>query len=136
MKYGKKCDFYEMKNFTRPFQNPIMQAFILCTALMVCFSFLTENRKAENEDPDTDYFSMRNASYGLVPDVVKAQMKARLINEMAREKAAAIGSMPAWQMIGPANTGGRIVDIEMPRGSDSIIYAAAASGGIFKSYDF
>ncbi len=39
----------------------------------------------------------------------------------------------AWEPVGPTNTGGRITDVEMPVNSTDIIYAGAASGGIFKS---
>lgn len=38
-----------------------------------------------------------------------------------------------WELAGPRNIGGRISDIEMPEGSNSIIYVGAASGGIFKT---
>jgi len=40
-----------------------------------------------------------------------------------------------WEFTGPTNIGGRITDIEIPQGSFSTIYIAAASGGIFKSVD-
>jgi len=38
-----------------------------------------------------------------------------------------------WQFAGPLNIGGRITDIEVPAGSFSTIYIAAASGGIFRT---
>jgi photosystem II stability/assembly factor-like uncharacterized protein len=38
-----------------------------------------------------------------------------------------------WQFAGPLNIGGRITDIEVPSGSFSTIYIAAASGGIFRT---
>ncbi|PKP04192.1 MAG: hypothetical protein CVU14_00675 [Bacteroidetes bacterium HGW-Bacteroidetes-9] len=38
-----------------------------------------------------------------------------------------------WQFAGPANIGGRITDIEIPTGSFSTIFIAAASGGILKT---
>jgi len=40
-----------------------------------------------------------------------------------------------WQFIGPTNIGGRIVDIEFDPNNPQIVYAAAATGGIFKSTD-
>ena len=112
---------------------------LLAAFVTVLFlSFVRKDKEAkENEDPDTNYFSMRNAWYGTVPDNVKEAIKARLQNELS-QKAALLktGATPVWQLIGPSNTGGRIVDVEMPKGSTSTIYAAAASGGIFKSADF
>ncbi|GJM35967.1 MAG: hypothetical protein DHS20C18_49680 [Saprospiraceae bacterium] len=40
-----------------------------------------------------------------------------------------------WENAGPINVGGRITDVEMHPSSLDIIYAATASGGIFKSED-
>jgi len=40
-----------------------------------------------------------------------------------------------WQFVGPTNIGGRIVDIEFNPNNPSIVYAAAATGGVFKSTD-
>lgn len=38
-----------------------------------------------------------------------------------------------WRAIGPKNCGGRIESIDSPRGRPSVIYAAAGSGGVWKS---
>jgi len=38
-----------------------------------------------------------------------------------------------WRAIGPTATGGRIVDIEVEPGNTSTIYAASASGGLWKT---
>lgn len=109
---------------------------VFISALFLFFS-KKENTEKENEDPDTNYFAMRNSWYSNVPDDFKQKIKARLENEQIQKSALMkAGATPVWQLIGPSNTGGRIVDIEMPRNSTSIIYAAAASGGIFKSNDF
>ncbi len=40
-----------------------------------------------------------------------------------------------WQFVGPDNIGGRIVDIEFNPQNSNIVYAAAATGGVFKSID-
>lgn len=40
-----------------------------------------------------------------------------------------------WQFAGPANIGGRITDIEFNPVDPSIVYAGAATGGVFKSID-
>lgn len=112
------------------------------TFLLLIFTslyFLSNNKieNEENEDPDTNYFSMRNAYYGSVPEDVKQSVKARLEDELNNKAMLQkTGAVPTWQLIGPSNTGGRIVDVVMPKGSKNIIYAASASGGIFKSNDF
>ncbi len=53
-----------------------------------------------------------------------------------RSEALKTGAVSAWQLIGPANIGGRITDLEMPKSNENIIYAGCASGGIFASIDF
>ncbi|MEZ4999968.1 MAG: lipoprotein [Bacteroidales bacterium] len=40
-----------------------------------------------------------------------------------------------WVFIGPEIMSGRISDIDVPKGSTDIIYAAAATGGVWKSSD-
>jgi len=41
----------------------------------------------------------------------------------------------AWEFAGPVNIGGRVVDIEFNPVEPNIVYAAAATGGVFKSTD-
>jgi len=40
-----------------------------------------------------------------------------------------------WEFVGPNNIGGRVVDIEFSPVTPNIVYAAAATGGVFKSID-
>ena len=40
-----------------------------------------------------------------------------------------------WEFVGPTNIGGRIVDIEFNPKNPDIVYAASATGGVFKSID-
>ncbi len=40
-----------------------------------------------------------------------------------------------WEFAGPVNIGGRVVDIEFNPVDPNIVYAAAATGGVFKSTD-
>ena len=40
-----------------------------------------------------------------------------------------------WKMFGPRWMSGRITDVAVPKGSDSTVYAASASGGVWKSYN-
>ncbi len=42
---------------------------------------------------------------------------------------------PLWEFAGPTNIGGRIADIEFDPQNPNIIYAGAATGGVFKSTD-
>ena len=38
-----------------------------------------------------------------------------------------------WKFVGPTNIGGRITDVEMNPNNNNVIYAGAASGGVFKT---
>ncbi|RMG65065.1 MAG: hypothetical protein D6715_08930, partial [Calditrichaeota bacterium] len=52
-------------------------------------------------------------------------------------RAAQAGAVEqrVWQLAGPTNIGGRVVDIEFNPRNPEIVYAAAATGGVFKSID-
>ncbi len=109
----------------------------LCIVLFFCFGISSCFSKKEAEEkesgPDLEYFSLRNALYGPVPENVKQSIEERFNKDKIMHPG--ISSL-SWQFIGPSNTGGRIVDVEMPKKNANIIYAASASGGIFKSTDF
>jgi hypothetical protein len=38
---------------------------------------------------------------------------------------------PEWEFVGPTNVGGRIVDIEYDPLNPAIVFAGAATGGVF-----
>ncbi len=58
------------------------------------------------------------------------EQKARL--EAVSKRGRALG---LWQPAGPTNVGGRISDIEFDPQDPQIVYAGAATGGVFKSED-
>jgi photosystem II stability/assembly factor-like uncharacterized protein len=127
-------------HFKKPFGFSLSQLFFVLSLLsiIVIFSGNTKNENEEDEtEPDVDYFALRNMRYGAVPQEVKDAIEARLFKDETQEEAnTKITSIPKWQLIGPANIGGRITDIEMPRNNDNIIYAGCASGGIFVTKDY
>ncbi len=106
--------------------------------IITLFSCYAKKEKQEKEsDPDVDYFAVRNEHYGTLPQQVKDAIQARLSqDELQQREGSRTIPVPEWKLIGPANTGGRITDIEMPRSNDSVIYAGCASGGIFASTDY
>ena len=129
---------YSEKNKT-PFFS--LYSFFLFLSVLICITgFLSCDIKRENEEeeePDVNYFALRNEHYGTVPQEIKNAIEARLALDDRQQETNAIASVTSpWQLIGPANTGGRITDIEMPRNNDTIIYAGSASGGIFVSTNF
>ena len=52
---------------------------------------------------------------------------------LAQDSGAALVQDFRWRNIGPANMAGRVTDIEAVEANPSIVYVAAASGGLWKS---
>ena len=130
-----------MRTITRATKKIASFMQVYCLLICVVSIFFSCNRKGEEDeterDPDVDYFAIRNMHYGTVPQEVKDAIEKRFAyDEMQQEEALKTGAVSAWQLIGPANIGGRITDLEMPKSNENIIYAGCASGGIFASIDF
>lgn len=72
---------------------------------------------------------------------LEALKSAQAMRVAAKNKALTKGGLEAtfsaveWEFIGPTNIGGRVVDIEFNPLIPNIVYAAAATGGVFKSTD-
>ena len=92
----------------------------------------SSNKTIENDEPSDWFMAQRTYPYGTVDygSYKKAlQTKISLVsNHTERDQ-------PAWLLEGPINVGGRVQDIEMDPTNTNIIYAGAATGGIFKSED-
>ncbi len=63
-----------------------------------------------------------------------AMKQTQQIRSAAIEKAGRV-SEAKWEFIGPVNIGGRVVDLEFNPLDGNTVYASAATGGIFKSYN-
>ena len=116
-------------------------SFTVCLAITAALLFSCNTKKEYGEEkekaPDADYFAVRNEHYGTIPKEVRTAIIARLEQDNLQDEIKAkTAAVPKWKLIGPANIGGRITDIEMPRGNDNTIYAGCASGGIFGSTNF
>ncbi len=116
-------------------------SFMVCLLITATLLFSCNAKKEKEEEgekaPDVDYFAIRNEHFGAIPKDVKNAIIARLEQDNLQEEMNATNAtVPKWKLIGPGNTGGRITDIEMPRGNDTTIYAGSASGGIFASTDY
>ena len=65
---------------------------------------------------------------------IKALEQAHQLQRETRDKRLAKNkSIPHWEFAGPTNVGGRVVDLEINPSDPNIIYAAFATGGVFKS---
>lgn len=87
---------------------------------------------------DNDWF-MAQRSYPL-PDVprraaerMRASMRSRFLSKDRDPRPSAGGS---WDLVGPTNIGGRVMAVLIHPADPDIIYAGAASGGVWKSTDF
>ncbi len=97
----------------------------------------TIQTKEKFPDPDAEYFAQRNGYNGLTPEALRTAIALRQQKDEFQLFLESKGiPQPAWKNIGPTNTGGRITALALSQTNDNIIYAGAASGGIFKSVDY
>ena len=64
----------------------------------------------------------------------RAVAEAQRIAQETARSAPALASTP-WQSMGPSNVGGRVLDIAIDPRSESTVFIATASGGVWKSTD-
>lgn len=93
---------------------------------------LTEGA-GENKYPNDIEYLKRTFPFGTAdPD---AHLEALKKGQLMRKVSEADNSNPSWEFAGPVNIGGRASDIEYDPNNTNIIYAGAATGGVFKSTD-
>lgn len=61
--------------------------------------------------------------------------QAALAERANLQQAAKTSAFGTWEFAGPTNVGGRISDIEFNPKDPEVVYAGAATGGVFKSID-
>ena len=99
--------------------------------LIVLFCSCSKNEITDKAYPSDYLFMQRSFPHG---EIDKAAYR-KSVAERQMENIKTRSFNQPWESIGPTNQSGRITDIEMPVGSASRVYAAAASGGIFTSND-
>ncbi|MBK8550777.1 MAG: T9SS type A sorting domain-containing protein [Ignavibacteria bacterium] len=93
---------------------------------------LTEETGEKRYPNDIEYIK-RTFPFGTAdPD---AHLEALKKGQLMKEVSEADNSIPTWEFAGPVNIGGRASDIEYDPNNTDIIYAGAATGGVFKSTD-
>ncbi|MBN1340200.1 MAG: hypothetical protein JXA03_12800, partial [Bacteroidales bacterium] len=82
--------------------------------------------------PDDWFFRQRAFPSGEIPHgaYVQALQQSHKIRQQDLK-----GDTSFWTFAGPFNTGGRLSDVEVHPSDIQTLYAGAASGGIFRSYD-
>ena len=82
------------------------------------------------DDPEApgDYLALKQNSGGPVTlaEVSRARQQAQAIET---------GSTADWQLLGPSNIGGRVVDLVVDPSHANTIYVATSGGGVWKSSD-
>jgi photosystem II stability/assembly factor-like uncharacterized protein len=96
----------------------------------------TENNKIDKNRPSDWAWMQRvfpnNAADPLAQlDAIEEAKQLRI--ESKNKYLQKNKSIPQWEFAGPYNIGGRISDIEFNPNQTNIVYAAAATGGVFKS---
>ncbi len=94
----------------------------------------TGAQKLERKSKPSDWaWLQRTFPYGTADKT--AHLEALQQAHRLRSLAKASTQEAEWQFAGPTNIGGRISDIEFNPLNPEIVYAGAATGGVFKSVD-
>jgi photosystem II stability/assembly factor-like uncharacterized protein len=91
-------------------------------------------RPFEFEGPPDDFMLVQRLTGGPISLGAFEQAAAQALNLKEAGAATAAAGNP-WQLVGPTNIGGRLVDIAIDPVLADTVYVAAASGGIWKSTD-
>ncbi|QUQ65372.1 WD40/YVTN/BNR-like repeat-containing protein [Kutzneria sp. CA-103260] len=87
-------------------------------------------------DDDDDSGPAAPADYSYVQKTVPGQSLPRHAYEQAAAEARRLPTVGgAWQQLGPTNIGGRVVSLAMDPTKADALYAASASGGLWRSTD-
>jgi photosystem II stability/assembly factor-like uncharacterized protein len=90
--------------------------------------------RRDGREAESDWFMVQRVFPGNdIPRNAAANARGEMKNLFP---TAAPVSGPDWRLAGPSNIGGRVTAILLDPVSLNVIYAAAASGGVWKSDDF
>lgn len=99
-------------------------------------AMISRDRGNEGE-AESDWFIMQRAFPGNdIPRAALPAMKAGMKHYSDRPfKNRSVSSGSDWTLAGPSNIGGRVTSVALDPTDRNIVYAAAASGGVWKSTD-
>lgn len=89
--------------------------------------------RQQSKAPNPWFFAERSYPLGFIPRQAwrNAQAQAAAAGQLARESQGE----DVWMPRGPVNIGGRITDMVVDPSDGDTVYAGAAEGGVFRSYD-
>lgn len=110
--------------------------FLILSLAFIFFTFyFTNERSVElskaKEKPNEWFFKQRAYPFGQINHSVYIQ--SLKIADQHRLEQRFKDDTTYWEFAGPTNVGGRLTDVEMHVSSTEVIYAGAASGGVFKT---
>lgn len=109
--------------------------FVLLALTFGCYTALVsksfEQEESKNEVPDEWFLYQRTYPNKTINTKVYAQAVERVKAERSIEKR----SSQDWELVGPANVGGRVTSLALHPNSQNTIFVGTATGGIFKSTD-
>ncbi len=118
---------------------------VFVSALIIAGSFLINNPKDDyrikkEKGPDmrpTEWAFLQRTFPYFNANLDAYSVALKQVNEMRNKqnKFYKGKNLVPWEFAGPVNIGGRIVDIEFNPIEPNIVYAGAATGGVFKSTD-
>jgi len=111
--------------------------------LIISFIFLFPEQKNEVKEAGPDMrpnewaYNQRTFPYFEAAPLAQyeAAKQAILMRKFKAERLNKAAEEPVWEFAGPENIAGRVVDIEYNPLNANTVYASAATGGVFKSYD-
>lgn len=111
-------------------------AFVARPSVPATTSSATAEARREAEGPPDDWLlSMRLSGDAITPaQLRRASLQAERLGRMT-EVAAPSLAQAIWKFQGPVVIGGRIVDLAVDHLAADTVYAAAATGGVWKSTD-
>jgi hypothetical protein len=128
------------------FKSLLLAAFLTSVVIIVFATLLDQNTdelppisergKKSQPGPDprpSDWHWMRLTAPYFQADAEYYRQQIDIAREMRR--SAPVNQLELVDFAGPTNIGGRISDIEFNPKNPNIVYAAAATGGLFKSTD-
>ncbi len=103
------------------------------TIFLICFFVLHPEEKACQKKliPNDYLWAQRAFPYQTIPSAAYYEAVSMASNQPAARGSGALN----WTLAGPTNVGGRITDLAMHESDLQTIYAATASGGVWKSKD-
>jgi hypothetical protein len=108
-----------------------LTATVVLVIVILSISHPIKPGKSESPKPNDWFFIQRAYPTGEINQNIYIQS----LKEAGkfRQKLLSAKDSCVWEFVGPTNIGGRLTDIEMHPSDMETIYAAAASGGVFKS---